>query len=84
VSVDDRGVGYRIEASCWGQCCNHSIKCTFWMLELSKDCPLIVKCDRKGVGVVVCGWCRTKDGSVVLDCVEFVGWDLDAGSCDRR
>jgi len=54
------------------------------MLELSKDCPLIVKCDRKGVGVVVCGWCRTKDGSVVLDCVEFVGWDLDAGSCDRR
>jgi hypothetical protein len=62
----------------------YSIKCTFWMLELSKDCPLIVKCDRKGVGVVVCGWCRTKDGSVVLDCVEFVGWDLDAGSCDGR
>ena len=40
------------------------------MPELSKDPPLIVKCDRQGVGVVVCGWCGTKGGSGVLDCVD--------------
>jgi len=48
----------------------YSIKCTFWIPELSKDPPLIVKCDRQGVGVVVCGRCGTKGGSVVLDCVD--------------
>ena len=41
----------------------YSIKCTFWMPELSKDPPLIVKCDRQGVGVVVCGlWAVRNQG----------------------